>query len=277
MTETPLLGHPAYGEPRVRRERKTFVGSDVLLVSPDGKPFDLPPGHGSEFTVPFPVDYFLHYQGHLETKYAAQFSTRSVLQQAGTCVIGARPDEESGLVYFYIRNGNPNTVLHFPPRLPLGRFYIKGSILPGNDLVELLPLLFLDNEIPHGALVAPDGLSIHLPIVRFARITKPSIDLSVLRNNRQELDSILGFKWESEFAAKFDELVIGETPPIMVPSDVHGDIVVGVSDDKKYAHQQSPFVDPRFGLSSLGIPLRTEFWHMTDDPTPASHVDIQFF
>ena len=161
--------------------------------------------------------------------------------------------------------------------MPLGRFYITGSILLGKDLEELLPLLFLDNEIPQGAFVEPDGLSIHIPIVSFARITQPRVDLSVLKNNRPVLDGILGFDWKTTIEAEFDELIIGETPPIMLPSDVHGDIVVGVSDDKKYAHPQSPFVDPRFGMSSFGLPLRTEFWHMTDDPTPASHVDIQFF
>ena len=256
-------------------ELRTFIGSDIVLSSPDDNPFELLPRHEREFTVPISHDYFSQYHGGLSPHPFARFSTRSVLQQAGACVLTANIAMDSHSVNFLIRNVNPHTVLHFPPRLPFGRFYIRGSMITGQKLEKLLPLLFKDTSIPPGVSIYPDGLSIVLPIIHFARVTKNRIDLSTLRNNRLELDERLGLEWNTSFTAQFDELVLGETPKIQVPNNVNGEVLVGM--DNGATHTQSPFVDPGFGVTQQGLPIRTEFWHLTSRQTPNSSVHLQFF
>lgn len=259
-----------------KEKLKTFIGADIILSAPDDKPFELLPRRDREITVPIPDGYFDTYEGGLSPHPFARFSTRSVLQQAGACVLTADISMDSKRVTFLIRNANPRTVLHFPASIPFGRFYIRGGMITGQELEKLLPSIFPESTIPTGVSVDSDGLSIILPIIQFARVTKQKIDVSNLKNIRDKLDQLLGLQWQRTLKAKFDELIIGETPKIMIPNGVNGEVLVGMNDDGT-THAQSPFIDTGFGIGSDGLPIRTEFWHLSERPIPTSLVHLQFF
>ena len=268
-------------EPARTREVKTFVGDDIVLLTPVNRHFKLRPGEYKEFVTPLPQDYFYRYQRELYPHFYAQFSTRSVLQQAGLSVHHMHQHSEANVTTLTIRNSNPNTTLSFPMRLPLGRFFIRGSVIAYDELERLIPMLFSNREVPEGVSITDNGIALSLPITRFARVTRPVVDLLVLdsirRNNRTTLDEYLGFKWETDFEAELGEIVIGETPKILLPSDVNGEISIGSDDMGNMGHAQSPFVDPAFGVATNGVALRTEVWHTRDSATPVSRVEIQFF